>query len=87
MLFALSSNCDLKRVLFCLMVAVLGTTHLWAQWTLMDPDPEILAYTNFLGQGMSFVDFNLDGDGVIGVSDILELLSFFGLVCADLLAD
>lgn len=27
----------------------------------MDPDPEILAYTNFLGQGMSFVDFNLDG--------------------------
>jgi len=31
------------------------------QWTLADPDPEIVAYTNFLGQGLSFVDFNLDG--------------------------
>ena len=30
---------------------------------------------------------DVNGDGVIGVSDILELLSFFGLVCADLLAD
>ena len=59
MLPALSLKCDLKRVFLCLMV--LGTTHLRAQWTLMDPDPEILAYTNFLGQGMSFVDFNLDG--------------------------
>ncbi len=31
------------------------------QWTLADPDPGIVAYTNFLGQGLSFVDFNLDG--------------------------
>ena len=61
MRLALSSKCDVKRVLFCVMVAVLGSPHLLAQWTLMDPDPEILAYTNFLGQGMSFVDFNLDG--------------------------
>ena len=30
---------------------------------------------------------DVNGDGVIGVSDILELLSFFGLVCADLLVD
>lgn len=30
---------------------------------------------------------DVNGDGVIGVSDMLELLSFFGLVCADLLVD
>ena len=33
------------------------------QWTLADPDSGIVAYTNFLGQGLSFVDFNLDGWG------------------------
>jgi len=45
-----------------LVLAVgLGTDAVRAQWNMADPDPEILAYTNFLGQGLSFVDFNLDG--------------------------
>ena len=32
-----------------------------AQWQWASPDPMIEGYTNFLGQGLSFVDFNLDG--------------------------
>ena len=32
-----------------------------AQWELASPNPNIEGYTNLLGQGLSFVDFNLDG--------------------------
>ena len=33
-----------------------------AQWELASPNPNIEGYTNLLGQGLSFVDFNLDVD-------------------------
>ena len=32
-----------------------------AQWQLLSSESNIEGYTNFLGQGLSFVDFNLDG--------------------------
>ena len=38
-----------------------GISSVQAQWQLALPDPLIEGYTNFLGQGLSFVDFNLDG--------------------------
>ena len=48
-----------------------------AQWTLMDPDPEIVAYTNFLGQGLSLVDFNLDGWDDLTVTNASGELDFY----------
>ena len=59
------SGCPSKSLSCCRwpIVAALILFGLSArgQWTLADPDPGIVAYTNFLGQGLSFVDFNLDG--------------------------
>ena len=48
-----------------------------AQWTLLDPDPEIVAYTNFLGQGLSMVDFNLDGWDDLTVANASGEIDFF----------
>ena len=45
-----SLGCSLRCAFACFCVVLSNTTDLRAQWTLMDPDPEILAYTNFLGQ-------------------------------------
>ena len=48
-----------------------------AQWSLADGNLEIPAYSNFLGQGLSFVDFNLDGWDDLTVTNAAHELHFF----------
>lgn len=48
-----------------------------AQWGAWDPAPSIEAFTNFSGQGMSFVDFNLDGWDDLTVSNASNELLFY----------
>ena len=54
---------------------------LWAmpaegQWQLASPDPMVQGFTNFLGQGLSFVDFNLDGWDDLTVPDATGAVHF-----------
>ena len=58
------------------VVLVLAGMSARAQWTLADPDPGIVAYTNFLGQGLSFVDFNLDGWDDLTLANASGILEF-----------
>ena len=60
-----------------------------AQFTEVDPDPMIESYTNFLGQGMSFVDFNQDGWDDLTLANASGELNFYaggptGLTSIDL---
>ena len=72
------------------MVFLLGSSFpVVAQWSLLEPDPELMGYTNFLGQGLSFVDFNLDGWDDLTVTNSSGELAFYeggatGLTAVDL---
>lgn len=48
-----------------------------AQWEPVVPDPEVPAFANFLGQGISTVDFNLDGWDDLTVTNITGELLFY----------
>lgn len=83
---ALTSRVPLVLV----MVFLLGSSSpVVAQWSLLEPDPELMGYTNFLGQGLSFVDFNLDGWDDLTVTNSSGELAFYeggvnGLTAVDL---
>ena len=60
-----------------------------AQFSALAPDPMVESYTNFLGQGMSFVDFNQDGWDDLTLANASGELSFYtggpmGLTAIDL---
>ena len=78
----------LRAVLACCATWFLVGSAL-AQWEAADPDPQLEAYTNFLGQGMSFVDFNHDGWDDLTLANASGALSFYaggpdGLAAVDL---
>lgn len=65
-----------KAALMCTLLGLsLGPVR--GQWNLVVPDPEIPGYTNFLGQGLSFVDFNLDGWDDLTVTNASGALHFY----------
>ncbi len=71
---------------WCLSI---GAHQAWAQWVPWPDAPQIETYTNFSGQGMSLVDFNLDGWDDLTVSNASGGLLFYaggpaGLVPVDL---
>ena len=50
-------NQGLALLFLCLVLPL----SVWAQWSSTDPNPMLEAYTEFVGEGISFVDFNQDG--------------------------
>ncbi len=67
----------LKSCWFHVLVFVALGHSVSAQWMLSEPDPEILAYTNLFGQGVSLVDFNLDGWDDLTLANASGGLDFF----------
>lgn len=56
---------------------LMSYTGVSGQWVPFDPDPQVPAFTNFLGQGLSTMDFNLDGWDDLTVTNALGELHFF----------
>ncbi|MCH1574799.1 MAG: CRTAC1 family protein [Flavobacteriales bacterium] len=76
-------------VWLCCICACASATEVSAQWNPWPAAPDAEAYTNFSGQGMSFVDFNLDGWDDLTVSNASNALLFYaggpeGLEAVDL---
>jgi hypothetical protein len=50
---------------------------MYAQWEPWNPDPALPAFSNFLGQGVSTMDFNLDGWDDVTVTNVTGEIRFY----------
>ena len=55
----------------------LAASCVHAQWEPWSPDPALPAFSNFLGQGVSTMDFNLDGWDDVTVTNVTGEIRFY----------